>query len=87
MMLKIVTGMLFVVSLSGCGYAPSVSFLGAFFPAWLPCIIAGVVLTLFLRVVLIKTGYVNTVACLPLVYGALTVIFTVLCWVFFFSPQ
>lgn len=86
MMLKIKTGILLTLLLSGCSYAPSVSFLGAFFPAWLPCVIAGIILTLLLRVVLIKTGYVNAVAALPLVYSALTVTFSVLCWLFFFNP-
>src|SRR5438876_10643941 len=32
-----------LIALPGCGVAPSVNILGSFFPAWLICIVAGVV--------------------------------------------
>jgi hypothetical protein len=35
-----------LVPTSGCGLAPSINVLGSFFPAWLLCIIVGVVLTI-----------------------------------------
>ena len=35
-----------LLSLPGCGVAPSVNVLGSFFPAWLICIVIGVVLTI-----------------------------------------
>jgi len=36
-------GVAILLSLPGCGVAPSVNILGSFFPAWLSCIAAGVV--------------------------------------------
>jgi len=32
--------------IAGCGVAPSVNILGSFFPAWLFCIVIGIVLTI-----------------------------------------
>jgi hypothetical protein len=32
--------------IAGCGVAPSVNILGSFFPAWLFCIVSGIVLTI-----------------------------------------
>ncbi|KXU84712.1 hypothetical protein CR51_42040 [Caballeronia megalochromosomata] len=38
--------------LSGCAYSPSISVLGAYFPDWLFCIVAGVALTVIVYLVL-----------------------------------
>jgi len=35
-----------LLPIAGCGFAPSVNILGSFFPAWLLCIVIGVVLTI-----------------------------------------
>ncbi len=46
-------GVAILLSLPGCGVAPSVNILGSFFPAWLICIVAGVVLTILTRQVFV----------------------------------
>jgi len=40
------------VLMSGCANAPSISVLGAYFPDWLFCIVAGVVLTVVIYLIL-----------------------------------
>ncbi len=40
------------VLVSGCAYAPSLSVLGAYFPDWLFCIVAGVLLTVVIYLIL-----------------------------------
>ncbi|HEY2023737.1 YtcA family lipoprotein [Paraburkholderia sp.] len=37
---------------SGCANAPSISVLGAYFPDWLFCIVAGVVIAVFIYLIL-----------------------------------
>lgn len=86
-MLKIVVMIMVTLSLGACSHAPSVSFLGAFFPAWLLCITVGIVCTLLVRVVLFKIQCINVIGYLPLVYSALTTLFSLLCWLLFFQPQ
>lgn len=43
------------ILLSGCAYSPSISVLGAYFPDWLFCIVAGVALTVVLYLVLSRS--------------------------------
>ena len=40
------------ILLSGCANSPSIDVLGAYFPDWLFCIVAGVVLTVVIHVIL-----------------------------------
>ena len=68
--------------LAGCARAPSFDVLGSFFPAWLVCLIAAILLTvltgwLFLRL---------RVALAPpiLIYPSLTVLFACALWLIFF---
>jgi hypothetical protein len=35
-----------LLPIAGCGVAPSINILGSFFPAWLFCIVVGIVLTI-----------------------------------------
>jgi hypothetical protein len=59
--------------LAGCSHAPSVDILGSFFPAWLVCFVAAVLLAVLCRFVLGRfqmkvelpvLGYVSLTACL-----------------------
>ena len=68
--------------ISGCSRAPSIEVLGSFFPAWLVCFIAAIVLTACTRLVLLR---LNVKAAWPLlVYPSLAALFTFLLWLFFF---
>lgn len=75
---------LFALALSGCSAAPSISVLGAYFPAWMFCILGGMALTLVLRALLEK-GLRVRVGWPVLTYPALLLLFSLLAWLAFFS--
>lgn len=74
-----------VMLTAGCSMAPSINFLGAFFPSWLFCLLGGIVFTLLTRVLLIKAQLIDHVGPLLLFYPALGAIYTFLCWLIFFQ--
>lgn len=43
-------------ALSGCGGAPSLTLVGAFFPAWLACGLIGILAAIVARAVFVATG-------------------------------
>ena len=65
--------------------APSISILGAFFPAWMLCIVAGIVLTLVLRAVLRGVKLEEHIGPRGLVYPAALVLFTLGTWIVYFQ--
>jgi hypothetical protein len=74
-----------VLALSGCGRAPSFNILGSFFPAWLFCIAAGILLAtgaywLFARMQLDKQ-----IKPTILVYPCIAAFFAFTLWLIFFS--
>jgi hypothetical protein len=68
--------------LAGCGRAPSFDILGSFFPAWLVCLTAGMVLTVVFRWLLLRIQIV--VAAPILTYPSLTALITLALWLAFF---
>jgi hypothetical protein len=68
--------------LFGCGRAPAVDILGSFFPAWLVCLTAAILLTAIGRLVLLRF-HMNLD--LPvLAYPSLTAFLTFALWLIFF---
>jgi NhaP-type Na+/H+ or K+/H+ antiporter len=65
-----------------CSRAPSFDILGSFFPAWLICLIVGIVLTALARWLLSRLHI--EVALPVLVYPSLTALFTFALWLLFF---
>ena len=75
---------LFVPSLLlliGCGRAPTFDILGSFFPAWLVCLVAAILLTVLSRELLRR--YVEIVWPI-VVYPSLTAVFTFALWLILF---
>ena len=68
--------------LAGCGRAPSFDILGSFFPAWLVCLAAGMLLTVAFRWLLLRIQIV--VAAPILTYPSLTALITLALWLVFF---
>jgi hypothetical protein len=67
---------------SSCTRAPSFDVLGSFFPAWLVCFAAAVLLTIVARLVLLR---LRIAIVLPsLAYPCLTASCTFLLWLLFF---
>jgi hypothetical protein len=68
--------------LVSCARAPSFDILGSFFPAWLICLILGILLTVVARWLLLR---LRIAVDLPiLVYPSLTALFTFALWLVFF---
>jgi len=70
------------IPLAGCAQAPAFDVIGSFFPAWLVCLIAGILLTvlagwLFLRLRVPLTPPI-------LIYPSLTALFACALWLIFF---
>jgi len=62
--------------------APSFDIVGSFFPAWLLCVAAGILLTVVLRLLLLRLRIV--VAFPGLTYPCLTALCTFALWLTFF---
>jgi hypothetical protein len=67
---------------SSCGRAPSFDILGSFFPAWLLCLAAGLLLTAVAHWLLSSLRVVLSVPILT--YPSLTALFTFGLWLSFF---
>ena len=71
--------------LSGCRLAPSVNVLGAYFPGWLFCVVAGVSLTVVVHVIQSKLNLGRWLAPEALTYPVLTTLFSLGAWLIFFQ--
>lgn len=71
--------------LSGCRGTPLFNVLGSFFPAWMVCLIAALVLTLLVRWLFRRIDFERNIRPLVIVYPALVTLFTCTIWLLFFS--
>lgn len=75
--------------LGGCGaaahHAPTVDVLGSYFPAWIVCMIAGILSTVIVRLVLVGLTLDRHVFLKPLLYLSMAVFFSGLVWLMFFK--
>jgi len=74
-----------MMTATGCSRAPSFNILGSFFPAWLLCGILGIVSTVIVRVLFVRTGFEKELSPLILVYPCMAAFFTFSIWLVFFS--
>jgi hypothetical protein len=72
-------------AIAGCARAPSFNILGSFFPAWLVCIVAGIVLAAIVNWVLARYKLDKEIAWTILVYPCLAAFFAFTLWLVFFS--
>jgi hypothetical protein len=71
---------------AGCSRAPSFNILGSFFPAWIGCGIAGILLAVAVRLFFLHIKLEEKLLLpLVLVYPCLTLFFTFTIWLVFFS--
>lgn len=79
---QIALGALGAAVLGGCD--PVFDLEGAFFPSWMLSLLAGVLLTLALRLLFLRSGVEPFLGPLPLIYTCLTLLLTMTTWVLFF---
>jgi hypothetical protein len=72
-------------SLAGCGRAPSFNILGSFFPAWLICMVAGIVLASVAYSLLVRFKLDKSIQWTIVVYPCLAALFAFTLWLVFFS--
>jgi YtcA family len=70
--------------LTGCGRAPAINIMGSFFPAWMICLTAGVVLAFVVRFILLRHRLETEVGPLALFYPCVVILSTCLLWLIFF---
>jgi hypothetical protein len=76
-----------VLSLGGCSagaHSPTIDVLGSYFPAWMVCMVAGVILTVLVRLLLVGLLLERHVWLKPLVYASMVAFFAALVWLMFF---
>jgi NhaP-type Na+/H+ or K+/H+ antiporter len=72
-------------TLSGCRSAPLFNLMGSFFPAWMLCLAAGILLTLLARWIFQRIDFERDLRPLVLIYPALVAFFTCTLWLLMFS--
>jgi hypothetical protein len=70
--------------LTGCGRAPAIDIVGSFFPAWMICLTAGVILAFVVRYSLLRYRLETEVGPLALFYPCVVIFFTCLLWLIIF---
>jgi len=73
-----------VFALAGCQRAPTIDVLGSFFPAWLLCLVLGILLAAGARFLLVALHLEEALSPPLLMYACLTALFTFALWLIFF---
>jgi len=73
------------LSTTGCALSPSVNILGSFFPAWLICIVTGLVLALIVWRALVASGIAPYLTPPALVYPCLAALLIFASWLVLFA--
>ena len=74
-----------LLPLPGCAFAPSINILGSFFPAWLVCIVIGIVLTILTQRVFVAAGISSHLGPAALVYPCLAALWIFAAWLLLFE--
>jgi hypothetical protein len=69
---------------AGCGRAPSVDIIGSFFPVWMVCFAAAVVLTFAVRYLLVRYRLEAEVGPVALFYPSVVILLSSLLWLICF---
>lgn len=77
---------LLTISLGGCSYPPSIGLLGAYFPDWLFCWTAAVVVVMAGHQLLKAFGATGWILYTPLTYPLIAGAVASLVWLSFFNP-
>jgi hypothetical protein len=74
-----------VFALTGCGRSPSFNVLGSYFPGWIACMVASILVTALVRFVLNRLQWEQRVPALPLFYFAIALLIACLIWLIAFD--
>lgn len=65
-------------------HSPSFDLFGSYFPSWMICLVAGILLTFGCRTLLMRLKLESEVGHLALIYPCLSALFTCLLWLILF---
>jgi hypothetical protein len=71
--------------LAGCGHSPDYSILGSFFPVWIFCSVAGLLLMAAVRYFIGRTEMAGHLVAPVLLYFSMATFFACALWLLFFS--
>ncbi|WP_127754855.1 YtcA family lipoprotein [Devosia sp. 1566] len=77
------TAVVLAVALPGCArvpHAPSVPIFGSYFPAWVICAVAGIIIAVMIRALFILLHIDQNLPTPPLVYLCLSISAGIGCW-------
>jgi hypothetical protein len=83
--LLVLPTLLFATTLAGCRRAPTFNILGSYFPAWLVCLFAGIVLAIVANRLLFRFALDKEILWPVLVYPCLALLCACLLWLICFS--
>ncbi len=83
--LRMVAMAAIALPLAGCSRAPTFNILGSYFPAWILCSLIGILLTVGVRIIFVRTKFEQHLSPLIVVYPCLAAFFTFSIWLLFFS--
>jgi hypothetical protein len=66
-------------------HSPTVDILGSYFPAWMICIISGLMLTLIAHWIIQMCQLKRYLGPAPVIYSSLMIIFTFATWILFYQ--
>ena len=73
------------LAVSGCSHAPTLDLLGSYFPAWMLCAVAGILVAVIIRQILVLAGIHEYVIVPVLTYAGFAVSAALLLWLFWFG--
>ena len=74
-----------VFALTGCAHSPSFNVLGSYFPGWIACMVASILVTALIRFVLNRLQWEQQVPALPLFYFSIALLIACLIWLITFE--
>ena len=72
-------------ALTGCARSPSFNVLGSYFPGWIVCMVASILVTALVRLVLNRLQWEQKVPALPLFYFSIALLIACLIWLIAFE--
>lgn len=81
----IAPGFLLAGGLAGCGHSPTLNILGSFFPSWLICLFAGIILAAGTNRAFVRFALEKEILWPVVVYPCLAVLFACTLWLVLFS--
>ncbi|MGD0892654.1 MAG: YtcA family lipoprotein [Terracidiphilus sp.] len=76
---------LLTIEIAGCRRAPTFNILGSFFPSWLICLFAGIILSVIANRIFARFDLEKEILWPIAVYPCLALLFASVFWLIFFS--